>query len=74
MKWMLTIAFRQRPGNTEWQYKTVVTKKSPEAWLSDRLEAVEIGQHARLDVNILYAREITEEDAERLSTGLENRQ
>ena len=46
---MLTIAFRWRPTNTEWQYKTVITKKPPERWLADRLEAVKIGDVAQLD-------------------------
>lgn len=68
---MLTIAYRWKPGNTEWQYKTVISKKPPERWLADRLEAVEIGEHARLDVNIIYAREITVEDAQKLADTLE---
>lgn len=67
---MLTIAYRWRPGNTEWQYKTVISKKPPERWLADRLEAI-LGSHPRLDVNILYAREITQEDAETLENALE---
>jgi len=70
---MLTIAFRWRPGNTEWQYKTVISKKPPERWLVDRLERVPLGEHARLDVNILYAREITTEDAEALENTLTER-
>ena len=68
---MLTIAYRGRPANTEWQYKTVVSKKPPERWLADRLEAVELGKHPHLDVNILYAREISQEDAETLEKALE---
>ncbi len=69
---MLTIAFRWRPGNTEWQYKTVISKKPPERWLADRLEAIDLGEHPRLDVNILHAREITQEDAETLEKALED--
>ncbi len=69
---MLTIVYRWRPGNTEWQYKTVISKKPPERWLADHLEAIDLGAHPRLDVNILYAREITQEDAETLEKGLEN--
>ncbi len=71
VRWMLTIAFRWRPGNTEWQYKTVISKKPPERWLVDHLEAIDLGEHRRLDVNILYAREITQEDAEGLEKALE---
>ena len=70
---MLTIAFRWRPGNTEWQYKTVISKKPPERWLVERLEAIELGEHPRLDVNVLFAREITVEAAEALEKALEDR-
>ena len=69
---MLTIAFRWRPGNTEWQYKTVITKKPPERWLADRLEAVDLGEHPKMDVNILYAREIALETAQVLEKALED--
>ena len=72
MRWMLTIAFRWLPGNTEWQYKTVLSNKPPERWLADRLETVELGQHARLDCNIIYAREIARVDAEALERALED--
>ena len=72
MKWMLTIVFRWRPTNTEWQYKTVITKKPPERWLADRLEAVKIGDVAKMEASILYAREITEEDAEGLDHVIED--
>jgi len=68
---MLTIAYRWRRGNTEWQYKTVLSRKPPERWLADRLEAIDLGEHPRLDVNILYVREITQEDAEALEKALE---
>ena len=70
---MLTIAYRWRPANTEWQYKTVITQKPPERWLIDRLEAVDLGEHPRLDVNILFAREISSEAAETLERALEDR-
>lgn len=69
---MLTIAFRWRPTNTEWQYKTVITKKPPERWLADRLEAVEIGDVAKLEASILFAREIAEDDAEALGQVIED--
>ncbi len=69
---MLTIAFRWRPGNTEWQYKTVISRKPPERWLAERLEAIDLGEHRRLDVNILYAREIDEEAASALQEALED--
>lgn len=69
---MLTIGYRWRPGNTEWQYKTVVTKKPPELWLTDRLEAVELGEHPKMEVNVLYAREISLESAEALEKALED--
>ncbi|GMR22445.1 MAG: hypothetical protein BMS9Abin37_0796 [Acidobacteriota bacterium] len=68
---MLTIVYRGRPGNTEWQYKTVISKKPPERWLADRLEAIDLGKHPRLDVNILFAREISQEEAEALEKALE---
>ncbi len=68
---MLTIVYRWRPGNTEWQYKTVISKKPPERWLVDRLEAIDLGKRPRLDVNILFAREISQEDAEALEKALE---
>lgn len=71
---MLTIAVRWRPGNTEWQYKTVISKKPPEHWLADRLDIVELGEHPRMDVNILYAREISQDDADRLESLLEQHQ
>ncbi len=65
---MLTIVFRWRPTNTEWQYKTVITKKPPERWL----EAVKIGDVAQLEASVLYAREISEEDAEALDLVIED--
>jgi len=68
---MLTIAFRSLPGNAEWQYKTVVTRRPPERWLAERLETVELGEAARLEACVLYAREITEEDAARLEEALD---
>ena len=68
---MLTVAFRYRPGNTEWQYKTVISTKSPERWLADRLESLEVGTTAKLDACVLYAREITDEDAASLERVLE---
>ena len=40
--------YRWRPGNTEWQYKTVVSKKPPERWLVDRLEAIDLRGKARV--------------------------
>jgi len=73
VKWMLTISFRMRPGNTEWQYKTVVSHKPPEEWLADRMELVELGEVPRLDVNILYAREIGDEAADLLDKRLNAR-
>jgi hypothetical protein len=69
---MLTIAYRSRPGNTEWQYKTVIARKPPERWLADRLTPPELGEHSKLDINILFAREITEEAAKALQKSLEN--
>ena len=69
---MLTIVFRWRPTNVEWQYKTVITKKPPERWLADRLEAVEIGDVSKLEACILYAREISDEDAEALDAVIED--
>ncbi len=70
---MLTIAFRSRPGNTEWQYKTILTKKTPEAWLIDRLDPLDIGELRRVEINILYAREIGEDVASRLAERLIDR-
>ena len=70
---MMTIAHRSKPGNTEWQYKTIVSRKPPEEWLAARLERVEHGQHARLDINVLFAREISDEDADKLTAALESR-
>lgn len=74
VRWLLTIAYRWRPGNTEWQYKTVVARKPPEQWLADRLGRPEVGEHQKLDVNILYARQIEETDAEALEKALEDHQ
>lgn len=71
MRWLLTIAYRWRPGNTEWQYKTVVARTPPERWLADRLVRPELGEYQKLDLNILYAREIDDSDAETLDRALE---
>ena len=65
--WMLTIAHRSLPGNAEWQYKTVISKRPPEQWLVERLDGVGLGDVPRLDVVVLYAREISNEDASRLA-------
>jgi hypothetical protein len=69
---MLTIAYRSRPGNSEWQYKTVIARNPPERWLAHRLTRPELGDHQKLDVNILYAREIADESAEALEQALED--
>lgn len=69
---MLTIVYRSRPGNSEWQYKTVVANKPPERWLADRLSRPELGEHQKLEVNILYAREIDEDAAETLARILQD--
>ena len=50
----------------------MITKKPPERWLADRLEAVKIGDVSKLEASILYAREITEEDAEALDYVIED--
>ena len=73
MSWLLTIVHRSRPGNTEWQYKTVVSRLPPELWLADRLEAVEMGETPRVEINIVHAREISEQDALVLTRVLESR-
>ena len=73
VKWMLTITFRSRPGNSEWQFKTIISHKPPEQWLTERLDAVEIGDIPKLEVNILYAREITEDTATELAVRLQER-
>ena len=73
VRWMLTIAFRVRPGNIEWNYKTVVSRRPPEKWLTDRLGPLEMGDVPRLEVNILYAREIDEDAAQALAARLEER-
>lgn len=70
---MLTIAYRSRPGTSEYQYKTVITRKPPELWLADRLGPTELGALEKLEVNILYAREITDDAAEDLGRALEDR-
>lgn len=73
VKWMLTIAYRSRPANSEWQYKTVIARNPPEIWLADRLARPEHGEHPILEANVLYAREITDEAAAVLERVLHDR-
>jgi hypothetical protein len=63
MKWFLTVAVRWRPASMEWEYKNVVSKKPPEEWLADRIEAVHLASYGRQEVCVLYAREISDETA-----------
>jgi hypothetical protein len=65
MKWFLTVAFRWLPASSEWQYKTVITKMTPEHWLKETLESAKLGR-GRLEACVLQAREITDEDAKSL--------
>lgn len=63
MKWFLTVAVRWRPASMEWEYKNVVSRKPPEEWLADRIEAVQLASYGRQEVCVLYAREISDEAA-----------
>ncbi|HXV61083.1 MAG TPA: hypothetical protein VEK15_10345 [Vicinamibacteria bacterium] len=69
MKWMVTVAFRWRPANMEWQYKTIITGYAPERWLAETLESARRGR-GKLEASILYAREIPDEIAEPLEKKL----
>ncbi len=70
MRWFLTVAVRWRPASMEWEYKNVVSRKPPEEWLADRIEAVQLASYGRQEVCVLYAREISDETAEALQERL----
>lgn len=70
VKWFLTVAVRWRPASMEWEYKNVVSRKPPEEWLADRIEAVHLASYGRQEVRVLFAREISEEAAAALEEAL----
>jgi hypothetical protein len=70
MKWFLTVAVRWRPASMEWEYKNVVSRKPPEEWLVDRIEAVRLAPYGRQEACVLYAREISDEAAAVLEEAL----
>ena len=68
----MTVGYRWLPASSEWQYKTVITKLTPERWLLETLESAKRGR-GRLEACVLHAREISDDDAQSLGQVLEGK-
>jgi hypothetical protein len=66
----MTVAVRWRPSSMEWEFRTVVSRKPPEEWLVERMEAAVLAPYGRQELRILFAREITDASAAVLEEAL----